>query len=67
MVQRVITDLGIDVELRDVGRGGPHRAELLAARGRGTVPVLRIQEGDRDEWMPESHDIIAWLRREYGP
>ena len=44
----------------------------MNARGRGTVPVLRIVEGEgegdgaRDEWMPESRDIVSWLRREYG-
>ncbi len=66
MVQRVIGELGIDVELRNVDQQGEHRADLLAARGRGTVPVLRILDGDRDEWMPESLDIVQWLRHEYA-
>ena len=62
-VRRVIDELGIDVELRDVRRDPTHRADLLEARGRGTVPVLRIDRGDgEDEWMPESADIVDFLR-----
>lgn len=70
MVQRAIGELGVEVELRDVDRDATHREALFQARGRGTVPVLRIVEdageGARDEWMPESRDIVNWLRREYG-
>lgn len=66
MVRRVADGLGVDVELRDVDASDDHRQALMSARGRGTVPVLRIVEGERDTWLPESRDIIAWLQREYG-
>lgn len=67
MVKRAIGRLGIEVELRDVFRNGDHYDELLAARGRGTVPVLRRDFADgRTEWMPESRDIIDHLNRTYG-
>jgi glutathione S-transferase len=62
-VRRVIDELGLDVELRNVRRDPTHRADLIAARGRKTVPVLRIDNGDgNDVWMPESADIIDYLR-----
>ena len=35
---------------------------LLAARGRATVPVLRIPTDDGFELLPESDDIVAYLR-----
>jgi len=58
--------LGLDLEERDAW-GDPRRAaELTVARGRSTVPVLRIRRDDGDEWMAESTHIIAYLRERYG-
>jgi glutathione S-transferase len=55
--------LGIALELRDVRQEPRWRNELLAARGRGTVPVLRIDHADgTSRWMPESLDIIRYLK-----
>ncbi|MGF1562592.1 MAG: glutaredoxin family protein [Geminicoccaceae bacterium] len=66
-VRKVIDQLGLQVELREISENDAWRAELVAARGRPTVPVLRIIESDGDErWMPESQDIIDYLRRTYG-
>ena len=62
-----IERLGVDVELRDIQEERKHRDDLAAARGRTTVPVLRITSPDGTErWMPESRDIIRWLRTTYG-
>lgn len=66
-VRGVIDDLGIDVELRDIGESRDSASELREARGRTTVPVLRRLKADGEsEWMPESSDIIEFLRSEYG-
>lgn len=67
-VMQTLGDLGIadDVELRDVLREPRFREELFEARGRGTVPVLRIEDDQGDvEWMGESRDIIAWLMQRF--
>lgn len=67
MVRSAIGELGIDVELRNVMQDGKYRDELVEARGRATVPVLRITSPDGEErWMPESRDIIHYLRGTYG-
>ena len=64
---RVIEELDLDVELRHVYAEPKYRDELIEARGRGTVPVLWIQSPDGEvRWMPESLDIIEYLRRMYG-
>lgn len=56
--------LGIDVELREVHEQPAYRDELIAARGRATVPVLRITSpGGEERWMPESKDIVRYLER----
>lgn len=66
-VRRAIAELGLDIELRDVLLDREHRKDLVAATGRGTVPVLRIRYADdREVWMPESRDIIAFLQRNFG-
>ncbi len=67
MVSAAIDELGIDVEMRNIMESADHRDDLIAARGRATVPVLRITSPDGDErWMPESRDIVRYLQDAYG-
>ena len=67
MVRQTIDHLGIDVELRNILFEPEHRHDLIEARGRATVPVLRIRSPEGDErWMPESRDIMMYLEKTYG-
>jgi glutaredoxin len=67
MVRSAIDRLGIDVELRDIFENSQHRDDLIEARQRATVPVLRITSADsEDRWMPESRDIMRYLETTYG-
>ncbi|MGF1465962.1 MAG: glutathione S-transferase N-terminal domain-containing protein [Sandaracinaceae bacterium] len=68
IVLRAIDELGIQarIELRNIWEDDQHRADLVAARGRGTVPVLRCDAGDVTRWMPESRDIARYLRKRFG-
>ena len=66
-VLRTIEELGIeDIELRNIWEGDKHRADLVEARGRATVPVLRCTSKTKDRWMPESADIDRYLRERFG-
>lgn len=65
-VLRTAKRLGVELELRDIYDGRKHRDDLMAARGRGTVPVLRIEGDGKDEWMPESMDIIDYLEERFA-
>lgn len=66
-VRRAIDGLGIDVELRNIYENPDFLRELREARGRTTVPVLRITSADGEErWMPESADIVRYLEASYG-
>jgi glutathione S-transferase len=66
-VRRVIDELGLDVELRDIFDDPQNMADLIAARGRRTVPVLRRDHPDgTTDWMPESREIICYLTETYG-
>lgn len=66
-VQRAIDLLGVDVELRNIYVDRKHLEALMEARGRATVPVLRIRTTDgTDRWMPESADIVRYLQATYG-
>ncbi len=58
--------LEVRVDLRNILHDTQHARDLVAARGRRTVPVLRIQSDGRDEWMPESGDIVAYLERRFS-
>ncbi len=62
LVTSTIDRLGLDVELREIFEEPRYREQLLEARGRATVPVLRITSPDGEErWMPESRDIVRYL------
>jgi len=66
-VMNVIDRLGLDVDMRHVLKDRARREELVQARGRATVPVLRIESPDGTvRWMPESLDIIHYLENMYG-
>ena len=55
---------GISLAWRDIDEDARHRRDLVRARGRATVPVLRFERDDgEDVWLPESLDIVAWLER----
>ena len=64
IVRSAIDRLGLDVELREIFDDPVYRDELVEARGRATVPVLRVISPDGEErWMPESRDIVRYLEK----
>ena len=66
-VLRAIDLMDLDVELRNVYDDRDYLMELRQARGRATVPVLKITSPDGAErWMPESADIVRYLQATYG-
>ena len=66
-VMDAVDSLGLDIPLRNTLEDGERRAELLAAMGRATVPVLSIEEDDGQiRWMPESADIVRFLKERFG-
>jgi glutaredoxin 2 len=66
-VLSAIDSLGIDVPMRDTMRDDEANSALLAATGRETVPVLRIEDRDGTvRWMPESLDIVRYLNERFG-
>ena len=61
-VRRAADELGIPLQLIDIRSDRSARELLLMARGQTTVPVLRIPTADGFELLPESDDIVAFLR-----
>ena len=67
LVRSRINELGLEIELRNIRENAQHLQDLVDARGRPTVPVLRISSPDGDErWMPESRDIVEYLNQMYA-
>ncbi|MDG1484309.1 MAG: glutathione S-transferase N-terminal domain-containing protein [Myxococcota bacterium] len=62
VVRRAAGALGIHLDLVDTSRDNDAREMLLRRRGRATVPVLLIPDGGEGRLMPESADIVAYLR-----
>lgn len=66
-VLRAIDSLGLEIPLRNTMQDDEHHAALVGARGRGTVPVLRIEDENGEvEWLPESADIVRYLSSRFG-
>jgi glutaredoxin 2 len=65
-VTSALDRLGVRVEMRNILSDAQHMRDLVEARGRRTVPVMRIRREGRDEWMPESADIVAYLEQRFG-
>ncbi len=66
-VRRSMKALGISLEERDVVGDREHMQELVEARGRRTVPVLRIEHPEGGStWLPESKDIVRYLEANFG-
>ncbi|MDH3693178.1 MAG: glutaredoxin [Gammaproteobacteria bacterium] len=66
-VQHTIKKLGIEVESRNIWQDAEYERELVEARGRNTVPVLRIIDNEGNStWLPESSDIIHYLKKNYA-
>ena len=66
LVRNAIDGLDVDVELRDVASDSNHHQDLVNARQRATVPVLRVTAPDgQSRWMPESQDIVQYLQKTY--
>lgn len=57
-VYRALDALGVEVEMRNTMMDRQHRADLVAATGRGTVPCLFID----GKPMYESQEIVRWLQ-----
>lgn len=66
MVERVIGQLGVEVERLDILRDPEAMRELVDATGRKTVPVLKIGAGEHAQWMPESRHIMDWLKHRFA-
>ncbi len=66
-VRSAFEELGLEIELRDTIAERERALEVVRATGRSTVPVLRIEEEDGTvRWMPESRDIVAYLRQRFS-
>ncbi|MGX5913734.1 glutaredoxin family protein [Aliidiomarina sp. Khilg15.8] len=67
-VRKEMARLNLNIDVRDAQLVAEHREALQAGGGRVKVPCLRIEHDNGEtEWMYESDDIIAWLRKKFDP
>jgi glutaredoxin len=61
--RRVIDDLGLEIERRDILLNPTYRNELVSGGGKPQVPSLRIETEDGAiQWLYESADIVRFVR-----
>ncbi len=61
-VRKKLTELGVDVKLRQVDKNDRSRVEEVS--GQTNVPVL--VDPNTDTTMPESDDIVDYLEEHYS-
>ncbi len=66
MTRRVIKQLGINIERRDILKNSDFRQELTKGGGKPQVPCLRIEENNQVTWLYESADIISFLKSRFA-
>ncbi len=65
-VRDTLAQLELKIAMKDILTQTGAREELIGGGGRKTVPCLRIEGADGEvEWMYESLDIIAFLKRHF--
>jgi glutathione S-transferase len=64
-VKNALADLELEYESREVPRSHSERTEVEEVSGQTGVPVL-VDPDHGIEGMPESDDIVAYLRETYG-
>ncbi|MFB6103922.1 MAG: glutathione S-transferase N-terminal domain-containing protein [Halobacteriaceae archaeon] len=64
-VRRTLEELDLEYESRSVPAAHADRDEVKSISGQTGVPVL-VDETHNVEGMPESADIIAYLKETYG-
>ena len=66
LVRDVISEIGINVEERNIWGKEQGRAEILATLGKDTVPILRRDSTNGNiYWLPESDAIVRYLLQNY--
>ena len=67
LVRDVISEIGINVEERNIWEKEQWRDEILAAQGKDTVPILRRDSTNGNiYWLPESDAIVRYLLQNYS-
>lgn len=65
-VRRQVKRLGLQIEMKDIGRDAGAAKELVTQGGEDQVPCLRISEGGSVKWMYESSAINEYLQGRFG-
>ncbi len=62
-VRRFIKRNALQIEIRDISKNEQFRDELVREGGKHKVPCLRIEKNNKVQWLYESNDIIAHLKK----
>lgn len=65
-VRIAMTQLGIEMEMRNIHQGSEHRDALQQGGGSTMVPCLRIDKDGETQWLYESADIVSYLQQQFS-
>lgn len=65
--RRVIHQLNMPLERRDIRKSPIYRDDLLAGVGRISTPCLRVEENGGVRWIHDADAIVDYLSGRFGP
>lgn len=65
-VLAALDHLSVEATLRNIRASSEDRRQLVRAMGRSRVPVLHVRDGDEEQWIAESADIVRYLYARFG-
>ncbi len=65
-VRIAMTQLGIDIEMRNIHQGSEHYDALRKGGGNTMVPCLLIEKDGKSKWLYESADIVDYLKSNFS-
>lgn len=66
-IRRVLRELNVPIELRDVRKSPIYCDDLLAGVGEIRTPCLRVVENGNIDWICGVEPILEYLMNRFGP
>ena len=64
--RRLVEQLNIPLEFRDIRKCQVHRDDLLSGMGEFKVPCLKIADDGKIAWLDDHDSILSYLMEKFG-
>lgn len=64
---RMLRQLNVPIECRNIRRSQVHRDDLIAGIGHLCTPCLKVAGNGEVQWICGEHEVIAYLEQRFAP